>query len=179
MEALIANVQENAVIYGVIAICLTPLIYLTRKYSVPPILYAVEFSIYATGMHVAIHVLVGVTRWFKESSSMKALAEDGKPLDAPTWSTPLVDFWDRAAYDPIWVWKFEVVLLVIILMLMWRYRPMQVQRKSKRKTQEYGKSSARGKAGGYSGGAGHGGYSGRPGAPKKGGFKAPRNPRGR
>ena len=69
--------QENAVLYGAIAVCTAPLIYLTRKYSVPAILYLVEFVIYACVMHVVMWLLVKVTRWFKEQSSMKALNEDG------------------------------------------------------------------------------------------------------
>ena len=145
MDALIANMQENAMLYGAIAVCLAPIIYVTRKYSVPVILYCVEFAIYALIMHVVVWVIVAVTRWFKESSSMRALDKDGIPEDAPEWGTPLVEFWDTEAYDPNWVWKAELVCLVLVLIVMWRYRPMKVQRKPQRGTQEFGKSSARSK----------------------------------
>ena len=153
MDALIVHLQENAILYGAIVVCGTPLIYVTRKFSVPTILYALEYSIYAAGMHLAMWCLVSVTRWFKESSSMRALDDAGRPEDAPEWGTPLINFWERTEYDPEWIWKVEVALLVVILLLMWRYRPMKIQRKSKRKTQEYS-GKGKGKPGGFKGGVG-------------------------
>ncbi len=143
MEELMVHLQENVLGYGIGGVCLVPIIFITRKYSVPFILYIVEFSIYAVAIHLATGVLVRVTAWFKESSSMKALAEDGRPLDAPDWTTPLIEFWKREEYNPAWVWKVEIALLVVVLMLMWRYRPMKIQRKAKRQTQEFGKANAR------------------------------------
>lgn len=180
MEALIAHLQENAVLYAAGGICLLPVIYLTRKFSVPAILYLVEFSIYSGLLHVATNVLVRVTRWFKESSSMRALREDGKPIDTPEWSTPLIEFWKTEEYDPNWVWKMEVAFLVVILIIMWRYRPMKIQRKGGRKTQEYA-SGGKGKPGGYKpGGYKPGAYQGTSGkGGKGGGFKSPRGTRGR
>lgn len=143
MEDLLAHVQENAVGYGIGALCLAPLIYVTRKYSVPFILYIVEFSIYACAVHISTWCLVNLTRWFKEQSSMRALREDGKPLDAPDWATPLLEFWKKEEYIPQWIWMAEVGCLVLVLALMWRYRPMRIQHKPKRATQEFGKSTAR------------------------------------
>ena len=136
MDVLIANLQENAVLYALI-------------------------------MHVVMWLLVAVTRWFKESSSMRALDKDGIPEDAPEWGTPLVEFWDTTAYDPNWVWKAELVCLVLVLAAMWRYRPMKIQRKPQRGTQEYGKSSARSASGSYKAGA------------RAKGAKSPRGGRGR
>ena len=143
MEQVLAHLQENATGYGIGAVCLLPVIFVTRKYSVPLILYIVEFAIYATALHVVVWCVVGLARWFKEQSSMKALRPDGKPADAPDWGTPLLEFWDKTQYKPHWLWIAEVVCLVIILALMWRYRPMKIQRKAKRATQEFGKSTAR------------------------------------
>lgn len=162
MEAVLTHLQDNALVYSVATVILAPIIFFTRKYSVPAILYCVEFLIYAGIVHVVVYVLVRVTRWFKESSSMRALDSQGRPEDAPEWGTPLLNFWETAEYDPNWVWKAEVVSLIIVLILMWRYRPMKIQRKSGRKVQEYGakKSGApargpvRGKAGGYKGSRG-------------------------
>ena len=170
MDVLLAHVQENAVLYGVGVAFALPLVYLTRKYSVPAILYTVEYTIYACIMHLVVWMLVGATRWFKESSSMRALREDGKPIDTPEWGTPLLNFWDTDAYDPVVIWKVEVACLVVILLLMWRYRPMKIQRKPQRQTQDYKSADRpRGKAGSY-----------RAGSRGKGrGGKAPRNTRGR
>jgi len=153
MDAFIANIQENAILYGCLAACTTPLIYLTRKYSVPAILYLVEFVIYACVMHVVVYLIVGGTRWFKESSSMKALRDDGKPEDTPEWGTPLIEFWETVDYDPQWLWKAEIFCLILILLAMWRYRPMKIQRKSGRQTQDFSSSGAKGKKqGSYSAG---------------------------
>lgn len=143
MDELLAHFQDNALGYGIGALCLAPVIFITRKYSVPFILYIVEFAIYASILHVVTNVVVRVAKWFKESSSMRALRDDGRPEDAPDWATPLLEFWKTEDYNPEWLWKAEIVALVIILGLMWRYRPMAVQRKPKRATQEFGKSTAR------------------------------------
>ena len=159
MEELLAHFQSNAIGYGIGGVCLVPIIFVTRKYSVPFILYIVEFCIYATAMHIAMWCLVGLTRWFKEQSSMQALREDGRPADAPEWGTPLLEFWKREDYDPNWVWIVELVLLGIIVALMWRLRPMKIQRKPKRQTQEFGKTNARS---GKSGAPTHG-HGGKPG----------------
>lgn len=143
MEDLIAHFKEFAAGYTIGAVCLAPLIYVTRKYSVPLILYIVELAIYACSIHVVTWCLVVLTRWFREQSSMRALAPDGRPLDAPDWSTPLLEFWKTEAYNPSWIWIVELVCLGIALVLMWRYRPMRIQRKPQRATQEFGKSTAR------------------------------------
>jgi hypothetical protein len=161
MEQVWTHLQENAVGYGIGGVCLIPVIFVTRKYSVPFILYILEFTIYACALHVATWCLVTVTRWFKEQSSMRALREDGRPEDAPDWGTPLLEFWNREEYRPEWIWKVEVALLVVILILMWRYRPMKIQRKAKRATQEFGKSNARSN---QTGAASRGKSGGRPGA---------------
>lgn len=163
MDELVAHFQDNAVGYGIGGVCLIPVIYVTRKYSVPLILYIVEFTIYAVAMHVVTWCVVTLTRWFKEQSSMRALRDDGRPEDAPEWGTPLIEFWKREEYDPNWVWIVEVILLVIILGLMWRYRPMKIQRKPQRKTQEFGKSNARSNK---TGGHGAGTRGGKPGFSK-------------
>jgi len=163
MEELIAHFQENAMGYGIGGVCLVPIIFVTRKYSVPLILYIVEFAIYASVLHVTAGLLVRVTAWFKESSSMRALAEDGRPQDAPDWTTPLIEFWKTEEYKPEWVWKIEVALLAVILVLMWRYRPMKIQRKPQRQTQEFGKSNARSS---QTGAASTRGRAAKPGIPK-------------
>lgn len=151
MEQVMAHFQENAAGYGIGVVCAAPIIFVTRKYSVPLILYLIEFIIYAVGMHIVTWLLVVVTRWFKEQSSMRALREDGRPEDAPEWATPLLEFWKREDYNPNWIWIVEAVALVIILGLMWRYRPMKIQRKAKRATQEFGKPGARPGSPGYKG----------------------------
>lgn len=165
MEDLITHFKEYATGYTIGAVCLAPLIYVTRKYSIPLILYLIEFTIYACSIHVVTWCLVGLTRWFKENSSMRALAPDGRPLDAPDWGTPLLEFWDKEAYNPSWIWIAEVVCMIIALALMWRYRPMRIQRKPQRATQEFGKSTARS------------GPSGRP--PQRGASGRPTPPRSR
>ena len=131
MEAVVEHLREYAFLYAIGVIGVLPLLFLARKWSVPFILYTVELTIYLGLMHVGMYVLVGVTRWFKESSSMRALQEDGRPVGVPEWGTPLLEFWDKAQYDPEWIIWAEVVFGVITLLLMWRYRPMKVQRKRK------------------------------------------------
>jgi len=134
MDQVLAHFKEYYMMYAIIGVGLLPVIYLTRKWTVPVILYLVELAIYYALMHGAMHVIVGVTRWFKENSSMRALREDGKPLDTPEWSTPFLEFWNKQAYDPQWLVYVEIALAVIILLLVWKFRPIQFQRKKTKRT---------------------------------------------
>jgi len=132
MDVVLEHLKEYYVAYVVVVICALPVLFFTRKWSVPIILYAIEVAIYLGLMHLAFFLLVRLTRWFKENSSMRALREDGRPVDAPEWGTPLLEFWKREAYDPSWIIWVEVAVAVLIVFLVWRYRPMRVQRKRKR-----------------------------------------------
>lgn len=108
-----------------------PLLYFTRKYTIPLILYLLEISIYLSVMHGLVHLFVRVTAWFKVTSSMKALRPDGTPSEQVDWETPLFQFWDRDLYIPNWIFYVEVCFAVIVLVLVMRYRPMSTQHKPK------------------------------------------------
>lgn len=129
MEPVITHLREYQSAYIAGAVCLLPIIFLTRRYSVPLILYTVEIAIYLSLMHLGIWLLVNLTRWFKEQSSMRALQSDGRPVDAPDWQTPLLTFWDRELYQPGWLVWVELVGVAIIVVLVIRYRPLKLQRK--------------------------------------------------
>ena len=132
MDQVLEHLRANMTGYIILGVCLVPLLFLTRKYSIPLLMYAVEITIYFVIMHVVVWLFVGVTRWFKESSSMRALREDGVPEGAPDWSTPLVEFWDKAQYNPEWVAWVEIVLAIIVVALVIKLRPLKIQRKTTR-----------------------------------------------
>ncbi len=125
------HVQANMNYYIGGAVVLIPLIILTRKWSVPIILYVIEICVYLCVMHTIVHVVTRVTAWFKTSSSMRALQKDGRPIDAVDWTTPLVSFWDKTLYDPEWVIYVEMVFAVIVLVLVFWLRPMKTQKRVK------------------------------------------------
>jgi hypothetical protein len=132
---LYAGIQEHFTTYYVYwivgAVIALPFILLTRKYSVPFILYSIEITIYLCGMHLVINVIIRLVRWFAINSSMKALRDDGTSPDDPGWTAPLIEFWDHTAYNPGWIIWIELALAVIIIGLVIRYRPMKVQKKRK------------------------------------------------
>ncbi len=142
MDLLVEHFQANIWIYLAGAVVVLPLVYLTRKWSVPAILYTIEIAIYMLIMHTSVFLLVKVTRWFKQESSMRALRPDGTPEGAPTWGTPYFEFWRRDLYDPPWIVYAELAFIVVIVYLVWRYRPLKVQRRGRRKTTyNHGKES--------------------------------------
>ncbi len=153
MDVVIEHLKEYYILYAIVVVCLLPLLYLTRRYSLPAIFYTVEITIYLCLMHLVVWLVVNLARWFRENSSMKALAEDGRPMDAPTWQTPLLEFWKRDAYDPSWVVWLEVVAVALIVFAVWRYRPMRVKRTRKRRTFK-NETSGRGQTAMRPGGAG-------------------------
>ena len=128
-EPVLQHIQEYLTLYMIVAPIALIIVIFTRRYSVPLLLYAVEFAAYAFAMHTIVHVLVRLTAWFKNSSSMSMLQEDGLPVDAVFWTTPWLAFWDGETYDPGWIVYVEMVFLVAILGLMYRYRPMKIQQK--------------------------------------------------
>jgi hypothetical protein len=125
MEALIEHLQRFWPGYALAGLCAVPLIYITRKYTLPFLQFLLEFVIYSCILHVVIHGIVRVAAWFQYESQMKFLEKDKVRTG---WMTPLVEVWNREAYSPTWVFYFELVLAAIILFLMFRYRPMAVQK---------------------------------------------------
>lgn len=119
---LFPHFQEHATLYIVGVPLLLIAIYFSRYYSVPAILFSLEFMLYTAVMHTTVHTLTRLFAWFKNSSSMKALQADGVPLDAVTWTTPWKQFWEWETYDPEWIPWLEGACLVIIALLMFKFR---------------------------------------------------------
>ena len=147
VETIIAHLQENYVAYIALGVCALPLIFFSRKYSVPVILYSVEVLIYWGLIHLALGTLVRFAAWFKDQSSMKR-AFDTKDFTPPDWTTPWLEPWNREAYEPGWIFYLEVILALATLYAVWRYRPMRIQQKRERRFDDRGKKigkAARGK----------------------------------
>lgn len=125
---VVEHLKEYYLIYILFLGCAIPLVYVTRRYSVPFIFYATETIIYMMLMHAAVGVMTRVAAWFKDQSSMKR-AFDIKGAPAPEWTTPWLQFWDRELYKPETLFYVEIVFALIILTLVWRYRPMRVKRR--------------------------------------------------
>lgn len=127
LEPIFMHVRENAVLYAILTPTTLIFIFFTRKYSIPLILYVLELAVYSIAMHTVVHAVVRMTAWFKTSSSMKMLREDGVPADAVYWTTPWLRFWETETYDPSSIMYVEIAFLVIILLLMYRFRPIKTQ----------------------------------------------------
>ncbi|MCC6145773.1 MAG: hypothetical protein IT368_18355 [Candidatus Hydrogenedentes bacterium] len=128
MQVVLDHLREHYAVYVVIVIALLPIIYVTRRYSVPAILYTVEYIIYLALMHFFLGALVRVAAWFKDQSSMDRAF--GRENTVVVWETPWLEFWKREAYTPGWLFWMEVSFAVIILVLMWKIRPMRVRRRT-------------------------------------------------
>lgn len=125
MDQLIASIQENWAGYAVVTALVLPIVYFTRKYTLPAIQWAVELVVYMTGLHLLIHYVVALTAWFQFESQMKMLVEEKVHMG---WQTPLLYFWKMELYKPGWLFYLEAVALVLIIAAMFRYRPMKVQK---------------------------------------------------
>ena len=139
MDTVLTHFQTHAREYIIIGVCMIPIIVVTRKYSVPTILYTVEYAIYLLCMHSLVYAVLNLAAWFKTQSSMKALRSDGVPIDAPNWTIPYMEFWQTELYKPYWIWKLEAVCAVLIFVGMVKYRPMKVQSKRIRRYADSGK----------------------------------------
>ena len=123
MESIIAHVQEHAATYALIAACVLPVIYLTRRYSMPVIMWAIELVLYFVAMHIVVHFFVRLVRWFRLST-----IPHYEEIVDPGWQTPLVEFWDRALYIPEWIFYAEGIAVLLMIWAMIRYRPIKTQR---------------------------------------------------
>ena len=128
--AVVEHVQAHQSIYvvaGVLFVALLPLLYLTRRWTGPVILYTVETIAYLYGMHLAVGVVTRVAAWFKDSSAMdRAFSRQHEKIE---WVTPWLRFWEKEVYYPQGIFWTEVVFAVLIIFAVWRYRPLRVRRK--------------------------------------------------
>lgn len=148
VEAVVEHFKTNYSIYIAVIICLLPVIFFTRKYSLPLILYTIETLLYLCIMHVTMWTLVVIAKWFKEQSSMKALHD---PDRAPDWQTPLVAFWQKEEYNPVWVYYAEIAFVFIVIFMVYRFRPPKVKRIPKRQSAQDRAKAARSGGGKYPG----------------------------
>lgn len=124
MDQVVAYVQENWQIFGLVVVALIPIVYVTRRYSVPVMLWSVEIIIYAAMFHIVTHGLVGLIRWFKVNSEM----EMPQFRTDPGWKTPLLQFWQTDVYSPHWIFYVEIVAFLFFTGLVLRMRPIRPQK---------------------------------------------------
>jgi hypothetical protein len=120
MEAVIAHLQERWKAYLVVFIILLPAMYACRKQLWPAILWAIESVIYIGCLHVVIHYLVAILRWFKGEATFHAINEE--KVDTG-WNTPLLEFWKQDQYFPQWIYYVEIAFFLAIVVLVVRNRP--------------------------------------------------------
>jgi len=128
MEPVLEHFREYYKLYAGIALVGLPPILIFRRFTIPAILYVVEFVIYAVLMHCLLGGVIRLAAWFKAESAMKR-AFDARANTNPGWITPFRYFYDRALYNPPWLFYLEIALLVAILAAMWKYRPLRAQKK--------------------------------------------------
>jgi hypothetical protein len=131
VSVILQHLQTHLVVYLVLLACLAPIVYFTRRWSVPLVLYVIEFVIYIVCMHLFVYGVVAFCSWYKQESTFRVLADGTRTSDAD-WGTPLFEVWMRELYKPEWLLYVEVGFLVAIVVGMYRYRPLQVQQQKKK-----------------------------------------------
>lgn len=126
LDVIIAHFQSNAMAYLAGIIVFGPLIFFTRRWSLPVIMWIIEILIYSVIMHIVIHYFVKIVVWFQSSTQMERAFDREKLVE--TWGTPLLDFWDRSKYDPTWIFYTEAVFVFLFCVLVFRMRPYKVQK---------------------------------------------------
>jgi hypothetical protein len=129
MDALIAHLTANKVAYICVLVCALPLAIIFRRYTVKAAAWSLEAILYTAGLHVALHVFLGLVRWFKMNTVMHALEKD---VADPGWHTPLIQFWNQAAYTPSWIYYLELVAFIFFICLVLYLRPMKIQKVKER-----------------------------------------------
>ncbi len=137
MDIVLGHFQDFWIWYAAAAAVLIPMVFFTRRYSVPVLLWAVEYVVYCGLFHIVMHFFVMLVVWFK----LETTPHYKDKID-PGWQTPLLAFWERAEYEPVWIFYVEIVFLILLLGLMIRIRPMKVQKFRKREMSKGGKVPA-------------------------------------
>lgn len=117
--------------YAVILIILLPLLYIQRKRFMAPLLWLLESSLYSGILHVLIHYVVAVLRWYRQETHFRDPLESAAEVNVG-WQTPLVQFWKVDDYLPRWIFHVEAVAFVVIVYLVFRYRPYRTQKLAER-----------------------------------------------
>jgi len=59
---------------------------------------------------------------------MRALRPDGMPVDAVSWATPWIYFWEEKMYSPSWLVYVEYAFMVAIVLVVLKFRPLRTQK---------------------------------------------------
>lgn len=131
MTELLTHFQDNSTAYIAGLVAAIPIIFVTRKYSMPILQYLIETIIYLVLMHTIMHFLVAMTKWFKEQSSFDRAFD--RKSEVLSWTTPWVEFWQKELYSPVWIYYAEIVTGIIIILLVLRFRPLRFGKRKKKK----------------------------------------------
>jgi len=118
---------------GVIAAAIfLPIILITRKYSLPAILYVVEYTAYCVVAHLTVGGLTRTFSWFKSQTTFEALDDTGME-DRLGYTTPFnLDFWQKELYNPEWLFWLELGIAVALLYVVVMMRPLKFGGKNNR-----------------------------------------------
>ncbi len=131
MDVVQEHLREHYKLYvGIVLVLLPPVVFF-RRYTIPAILYTIEFVVYCVLMHCLLGGVIRLASWFKAESAMKRAFDSVRDTN-PQWKTPIVYFYDRSLYNPQWVFYLEIAAVIAILVLMYKYRPLRAQKKKAR-----------------------------------------------
>ncbi len=120
---VIEHLPEQWGVYALLIACLAPILYLSRRHIGPLILWVGEIILYIGALHLLLHGIVRVARWFHMESAM--YFED---RGDPNWIVPIVGFWRPEEYHPEWLFYVQLAALCIITFLVFRSRPIKPQK---------------------------------------------------
>lgn len=124
MDELVNHVVERWQAYAITAAFALPLLVMLRRYITPVLLPVLEIMLYMTGLQILLHGVVRVVRWFKLETAMYHTDR----VD-PQWSVPIAEFWNRAAYNPEWLFYAQAAMLCLMTYIVLRHRPIRTQKK--------------------------------------------------
>ena len=120
---MVENLPDQWGVYAVLVLCLLPLLYVSRRYVGPLILWVGETILYIGSLHLLLHGIVRLARWFHLESAMYF-----EERTDPGWNVPIVGFWRPEEYNPEWLFYFQLAALCVITFLVFRLRPLKVQK---------------------------------------------------
>ncbi len=134
MDALIQNLQQNIVMYAILVVAITPILYVFRKWTGPFLFHTFEGVVYASIVHLILSAMLYLFGGFKNATNMDAAGPQG----AVNWKTPLFTPWERELYNPSWIFWVNAVAWIFIIYLVIFVRPAH------RKNKYHGKEGKQG-----------------------------------
>jgi hypothetical protein len=129
-DTIAAHVQAHAAAYAVGGVIFLIVAIVLRKFVLPLLYHTGEYLLYFAVAHSFIAGFVRVFSWFREETEFKNFKGELPPTWTP-YTTPMnLNFWQKALYNPHWLFWVELAIAAGLLYVVVMIRPTRLRHKT-------------------------------------------------